>query len=242
MNLRCLCTQSETGATWPQQTGQDFSTNYATPGIDFSAIHMWVDDWNEVCTQCPPNAATSQGTAKPMNVVRGHDMSPEHACTRLVVRAFMRFYHMPRSRLPHSSTPGSRHMWQPQRRSANHSLLRRRAAATLQMYCPLLTSIAPSNRHACLCPSLIQTWSLRLYHAVRSLARIQHQVCHQSVLSQRISAAALSVTRASVLFAVSATDKQCLRRVYARWTSCGQCPGRSCRGGAEPRPYIPSRL
>ena len=45
---RNACAQSETGATWPQQTGQDFSTNYATPGIDFSAIHMWVDDWKEV--------------------------------------------------------------------------------------------------------------------------------------------------------------------------------------------------
>ena len=62
----CLCTQSENGATWPQQTGQDFSINYATPGIDFSAIHMWVDDWNEVRTQRLPNAAMPQGTAKPI--------------------------------------------------------------------------------------------------------------------------------------------------------------------------------
>ena len=45
------CAQSENGATWPQQTGQDFSTNFATPGIDFSEIHMWVDDWMEVRAQ-----------------------------------------------------------------------------------------------------------------------------------------------------------------------------------------------
>ena len=48
MLLPYLRVQSEDGATWPQQTGQDFSTNFATPDIDFPEIHMWVDDWNEV--------------------------------------------------------------------------------------------------------------------------------------------------------------------------------------------------
>ena len=51
----CVCNscpdarvQSEDGATWPQQTGQDFSNNFSPPDIDFSEIHMWPDDWSEV--------------------------------------------------------------------------------------------------------------------------------------------------------------------------------------------------
>ena len=35
--------QAEQGATWPQQTGQDFSAQDALPDIDFSAIHIWPD-------------------------------------------------------------------------------------------------------------------------------------------------------------------------------------------------------
>ena len=35
--------QASQGATWPQETGQDFLLDYGIPGIDFAAMHVWPD-------------------------------------------------------------------------------------------------------------------------------------------------------------------------------------------------------
>lgn len=35
--------QARQGSVWPQETGQDFISDYGAPGIDFASIHLWPD-------------------------------------------------------------------------------------------------------------------------------------------------------------------------------------------------------
>ena len=71
--------QSEDGATWPQQTGQDFSQNFALPDIDFSEIHMWPDDWSEVRGDVLASASAAWAQAMPNNTsLQRNDTKPTH--------------------------------------------------------------------------------------------------------------------------------------------------------------------
>lgn len=40
-----MCSMWQEGGHWADFSGQDFLANHAHAAIDFSAIHMWPDNW-----------------------------------------------------------------------------------------------------------------------------------------------------------------------------------------------------